>query len=222
MNLALYGGTFDPIHRGHLAIARAAQKRFRLDRVLFMPADIPPHKQRAPVSAFEHRYAMVALATAGEKDFVPSLLDAPRHGPNYSIDTVRRVRREQPKTRLFFLIGIDAFRDLATWREPEALLKEVEFIVVSRPGFDLQDIVEALPETLRQKAKAQGALAEGSLSLRGIKIHMLDGVAEDVSSTAVRQDVAQGKPIGKMVAPTVAEYIDRVGLYRGEGVRSSE
>ena len=214
MNIALFGGTFDPIHRGHLAIARAAQKRFRLDQVLFMPADIPPHKQRTPVSAFEHRYAMVALATAGEKGFLPSLLDAPRHGPNYSIDTVRRVRREQPKTRLFFLIGIDAFRELATWREPEALLKEVEFIVVSRPGFDLEDMVEALPEGLRQKAKTQGAIAEGSLSLRGVKIHMLDGVAEDVSSTAIRRAVAQGKAIAKVVAPAVAEYIERLGLYR--------
>src|ERR1051326_1351891 len=114
MNIALFGGTFDPIHRGHLAIARAARHRFNLAVWSFIPADVPPHKQKTPVSSFEHRYAMVALATAGEKTFVPSLLEAPpryqnvlpfrdeadlrerhesaRAGPSYSIDTVRRLK----------------------------------------------------------------------------------------------------------------------------------
>src|SRR5438067_8882936 len=148
MNIALFGGTFDPIHRGHLAIARAARTRFRLQRVYFVPADVPPHKQKQPVTAFEHRYAMVALAVAGEKEFIPSLLEAPprhskvlafrsaqerEHAPaNYSIHTVRRLKRELPKSaQLFFLIGIDAFLEIATWREPEALMEEVEFIVAA-------------------------------------------------------------------------------------------
>ena len=219
MNLALFGGTFDPIHRGHLAIARAARRRFRLDRVYFMPADIPPHKQQAPVSAYEHRYAMVALATAKEKGFVPSLLDAPRSGPSYSIETVRRVRRTLPKSaRLFFLIGIDAFRDLGTWREPEALLREVEFIVVSRPGFVLADVVAALPEPLRAQAAAvaSGKAARRSLVFPGVTLHLLDGIAENVSATQVRQAVARGRSIAKLVDPAVAEYISKLGLYRGK------
>jgi cytidyltransferase-related domain len=121
MNIALFGGTFDPIHRGHMAIARAARERFDLGMIYFIPADVPPHKQKAPISSFEHRYAMVALATAGEKAFVPSLLEAPPRyqnvlpfrddahlrerresahgGPSYSIDTVRRVSRRWRKTR---------------------------------------------------------------------------------------------------------------------------
>src|SRR5437763_8903147 len=130
MNVALFGGTFDPIHRGHLAIARAARARFALQQVFFVPADVPPHKQKQPVTAFEHRYAMVALAIGGEKRFVPSLLEAPprhskvlafrsaaerEHAPaNYSIHTVRRLKRELPKNaQLFFLIGIDAFLEIA-------------------------------------------------------------------------------------------------------------
>src|SRR5512142_1782639 len=98
MNVALFGGTFDPVHLGHLAVARAAQQRFALRLVYFVPADIPPHKTGQPITAYEHRYAMLALATAGEKNFVPSTLESPqavhgRGGANYTIDTVRRCRR---------------------------------------------------------------------------------------------------------------------------------
>src|SRR5437016_8339547 len=127
MNIGLFGGTFDPIHRGHLALARAARERFELGRILFVPANIPPHKQKQPTTSYFHRYAMLALATTGEKEFVPSLLEEPGvvdirsskgkqnsdavAGANYSIDTVRRLKQELKKSdRLFFLIGIDAFK----------------------------------------------------------------------------------------------------------------
>ncbi len=149
MNIGLFGGTFDPIHLGHIALARAARERFDLGRIYFVPANIPPHKQREPLAPFVHRYAMVVLATMGEKGFVPSLLEAPGvvgintkgksrsddHAapPNYSVDTARRLKQSLKKAdRLFFLIGIDAFDDIATWHEPEALLRECEFIVAIR------------------------------------------------------------------------------------------
>ena len=139
MNIGLFGGSFDPIHRGHLALAQAAASRYSLGQVLFVPANIPPHKQKQPLTAFVHRYAMVALATQEEKQFKPSLLEAPecatgaatlgRAGErsslaaNYSIDTVRRVKQALKKSdRLFFLIGIDAFRDISKWHEARALL----------------------------------------------------------------------------------------------------
>jgi nicotinate-nucleotide adenylyltransferase len=120
MNVAIFGGTFDPIHRGHLAVARAAQERFELGRVYFVPADVPPHKQRHPVTAFDHRYAMVALATTGHPSFFPSLIEAPRPGtlraPSYSLETVRRFRAKlSRRDRLFFLIGIDAFMEIGAW-----------------------------------------------------------------------------------------------------------
>ena len=141
MNIGLFGGTFDPIHRGHLALARAARERYKLGRVLFVPANIPPHKQKQPLSDFAHRYAMIALATGEEKDFLPSLLEAPQAldtapqakkagtreaRPNYTIDAVKRLKGSFKKAdRLFLLIGIDAFAEIASWHQPEALFKRV-------------------------------------------------------------------------------------------------
>src|SRR5215469_15164554 len=119
MKIALFGGTFDPVHRGHLAVARAAAQKFSLDLIYFAPADIPPHKQKRVLADFRHRFAMLALATAGHKRFVPSLIDAPTGRPNYSVDTVRRLKRSLGKRDdLYFLIGIDAFKDIHTWRKP--------------------------------------------------------------------------------------------------------
>src|SRR5437763_7555980 len=128
MNIGLFGGTFDPIHKGHLALARAARERCKLSRIYFVPANIPPHKQRQPLLPFAHRFAMIALATAQEKDFVVSLLEAPEEceggtkkqtrsaKPNYTIDTVKRLKQSLKKIdRLFLLIGIDAFADIAKW-----------------------------------------------------------------------------------------------------------
>ncbi len=134
MNIGYFGGSFDPIHSGHLAVARAAADACRLDRVLFVPTDAPPHKRRRPLTAFIHRYAMVALALAEARDqrFVPSLLEAPDSGKkfHYSIDTIRALRRQLKKDdRLFFLIGIDAFAEIAQWRQPEKLLRACEFVV---------------------------------------------------------------------------------------------
>lgn len=226
MNIGLFGGTFDPIHRGHLALARAAQERFSLSRIYFVPANVPPHKQRQPLSDYCHRYAMVALATMGEKAFLPSLLEAPttatepgkRAGANYSIETVRRLKTTLKKSdQLFFLIGIDAFNDIAKWHEPEALLRECAFIVASRPGFSLADVANALPESLRPAAAVTKPFAKqparGDLVLSGATVHLLDGVQQAVSATAIRQAVAAKKPLGKFVDPAVADYIKKTGLY---------
>ncbi len=233
MNVALFGGTFDPIHRGHITVARAARERFKLDQVHFVPADIPPHKQDVTVASFDHRYAMVVLATQGEKTFVPSLLEAPpRHSnllafreddaghtaPNYTIHTVRRLKRELPKNaRLFFLIGADAFQGIATWRRPEELLEEVEFIVASRPGYSLADVAAALPESRRPRPAALKAFARQKsadrLELPGVTLHLLPEVNEDVSATAVRRAVESGKSVERYLDPAVAAYIRKTHLY---------
>ncbi len=239
MNVAFFGGTFDPIHRGHLAIARAARKRFHLDRIYFVPADVPPHKQRQPVTPFEHRYAMVALATAAEKGFIPSLLEAPpRHSnvlafrgrseaappvPNYSIHTLRRLKQELPrKTRLFFLVGVDTFLDIAKWRQPEELLEEAEFIVAARPGYSLAEVAAALPASRRPppgmlKTFARQTLP-GSLVLPGVTLHLLGAVKENVSATQIRAAVQGKRSLARYVAPEVAEYITKLHLYQGAGL----
>jgi nicotinate-nucleotide adenylyltransferase len=238
MNIGLFGGTFDPIHRGHLALARAASERCNLSRVVFVPANVPPHKQRQPLSAFSHRYAMIALATAEEKDFSPSLLEAPEDidasspgkdkgkdkvraaRPNYTIDTVGRLKQSFKKAdRLFLLIGIDAFEDIAKWHQAEALFRECEFVVASRPGYSLADVANALPESLRPRVEVTRPFhkqaATGDLVLKGVAIHLLDQVYQPISSTAIREAAAAGKPLGRFVDPAVADYIRKMGLYKG-------
>ena len=248
MNIGLLGGTFDPIHRGHIALARAAMEKCKLSRIYFVTPHVPPHKQRQPLSPFLHRYAMVTLATAPEKAFFPSLLEAPEEfssggraatlgrgkgkdhapRPNYTIDTVRRLKQSfKAGDKLFLLMGIDAFADIANWHQAEDLLRECAFVVASRPGYSLADVANALPERLRPKPAVtrpfQKQAAMGDLVLRGVTLHLLEKVHQPVSATAIRDAAAAGKPLGRFVDPGVADYIKKVGLYRESlvGGRSS-
>ena len=225
MNLALFGGTFDPIHRGHVVVARAAAAKFQLKQVWFVPADIPPLKQKTPVTAYYHRYAMVSLAVAGEKDFLPSLLEAPDldHGsdrqPNYSIETVRRVKKILGKSdHLYFLIGMDAFKDIAKWYKPEELLGECDFIVAARPGYSLADVASSLPEKLRPNPAVTRLFRKekmaGPLVLPGATLHMLPETHENVSATQIRAAVDRGGALKRLVPDVVAEYIHKENLYR--------
>jgi nicotinate-nucleotide adenylyltransferase len=234
MNIGLFGGTFDPIHKGHLALAQAAQERCELGRVYFVPTNVPPHKASQPVASYFHRYAMTALATQGEKALVASLLEAPGEfvvhdkkiargsvasTPNYSIDTIRKLKQTTLKKsdRLFFLIGIDAFKDIAKWRDAETLFAECEFIITSRPGFSLADVAAALPERFRPRAEATKPFAKqaakGDLVLPGVILHLLDNVNQNVSATEIRDAVRAKRPIKKFVPESVEEYIKKEGLY---------
>jgi nicotinate-nucleotide adenylyltransferase len=227
MKIALFGGTFDPVHHGHIAVARAAAEKFGLGRVYFVPADLPPHKQKKPLTDFQHRFAMLALATADDPRFVVSLLDAHTGRPNYSIDTVRRLKSGLRKNdKLYFLIGIDAFKDIATWRQPEELLAEVEFIVVSRPGYSLADVGRALPESLRPTELMMRAMrsqrADGTIALMGATIHLLGEVREKLSSTQIRAAAGKSvKQLSRYVPPLVAEYIKKENLYVGAASKES-
>ena len=228
MNIGLFGGTFDPVHRGHLALAQAALERCKLHRIYFVPANIPPHKQRRPLAPFVHRFAMLVLATASEKAFIPSLLEAPPDGassrkdlerPNYTIDTIRRLKTSlKTSDKLFLLIGIDAFADIAKWQEAEALFRECAFIVASRPGYSLADVANALPERLRPRAEVTKPFHKqkpcGDLMLPGVTIHLLEDLHQPASATAIRETAGAGKPLGRFLGPAVAEYIKKMGLYK--------
>ena len=185
MRVALFGGTFDPVHLGHLAIAGAAADKFRLDRVHFVPAQIPPHKTGKAITDFQHRFAMLALATADGPRFIPSLLEAGQDAPNYSIQTVRRLKSQLRKSdKLFFLIGMDAFKDISIWRQPVELLAECDFIVASRPGHSLAEAGAALPKELRP---VEAVLKNSeSISLPSTTIHLLSDVSRKISSTQIR------------------------------------
>ncbi len=232
MNIGFFGGRFDPIHRGHLALAQAAMEQGKLARIYFVTSGSPPHKPGLPLSAFADRHAMVALATASEKAFIPSTLEAPKESAqvaprgkaaqkhfDYTIDSLRRLKSSLKKNdRLSLLIGMDAFADIASWHEPEALFEECEFIVASRPGHSLADVANALPASLRPKAAITEPFkkhaASGELRLRGVTIHLLANVHQNVSATAIREAVRAGKPMGKLVPAEVADYIRKTGLYQ--------
>jgi len=225
MNLALFGGTFDPIHRGHVVVARAAAVKFQLKQVWFVTADIPPHKQKVPITSFYHRYAMVSLAVTGEKDFVPSLLEAPDpdggkdRRPSYSLETVRRVKKTLGKSdHLYFLIGMDAFKDIAKWYKPEELLGECDFIVAARPGYSLADVASSLPAKLRPNAAVTRLFRKekiaGPLVLPGATLHMLPETHENVSATQIRAAVDRGGALKRLVPDAVAEYIHKEHLFR--------
>ncbi len=229
MNIGLFGGTFDPVHKGHLALARAAMERCQLHRICFVPANLPPHKQRRPLAPFIHRFAMLVLATAEEKAFVPSLLEAPeeipssrkdrQEKPNYTIDTIRRMKQSfKAADQLFLLIGMDAFAEIASWHQAEALFKECKFIVAGRPGYSLADIANALPPSLRPRAEVTKPFhkqaASGDLVLPGVTIHLLEDLRQPASATAIREAAAAGKPLGRFLDPAVADYIKKMGLYK--------
>jgi nicotinate-nucleotide adenylyltransferase len=229
MNIGLFGGTFDPTHRGHIALARAAEEKFSLRQIHFVPANVPPHKQRQPLTPYLHRFTMLSLATAENKNWIPSLLEAPEGlrvesgdktaGANYSIDTVRKLRAGlKSADRVFFLIGIDAFLEIQTWHEPLALFAECAFIVASRPGHSLAEVANALPETLRPKSAATEPFkkhpAQGDLLLPGVTVHLLDSLQYAISATAIREAAKAGRPLGKLVDPALADYIKKQNLYR--------
>jgi len=215
VNVALFGGTFDPIHSGHLSAAQAALHSFALDRILFVPTSVPPHKRNRPLTPFAHRYAMVALACAEAPQFHPSLLEAaagPGGEPNYSIATVRQAAAAlSPQDRLYFLIGADAFLEIAEWHESSALLDACDFIIVSRPGFSIREIEKVIPPEMYG-----GPCPDNCVCLRRTKLHLLTSVEANVSSSAIRRLAAEGKPLRGLVPDAVADYIQKLGLFLDE------
>jgi nicotinate-nucleotide adenylyltransferase len=212
--VALFGGTFDPVHAGHIAVAQAAQRRFHLDVIHFVPSSHPPHKPMRELAPFAHRYAMVSLACSGHPGFVPSLAEAPADGAShvfYSIDTVRRFRREHPDDHLYFIVGADQFLELPTWRNYETLLDSCDFIVASRPGFRLDALRLVIPPEKLGRAAAQ---SPQKIALRKSTVYLLTTVASHVSSTEVRVRRERNQSIHGLVPARVEAYILGQALYR--------
>jgi nicotinate-nucleotide adenylyltransferase len=220
VRIGLFGGTFDPIHLGHLAVAREALQRFQLDCIHFIPAGAPPHKHRnAP---FAERLAMVALACAGEARFVPSSVEAPAPGKkSYSILTVRRFRRELgDSASLYFLIGADAFLTIQKWEQWRALLDAVNFVVISRPGFDLARVETVLPPNWKRRGTPRDPHGI-EYRLKRTSVYVISGVWEPVSGTDIRAALAPAGTRGanqadRSLPASVAEYLKKTGLYAGK------
>lgn len=221
MRIAFYGGSFDPPHRGHIAIAREAISRLGLDRVLFAPVAAQPLKGDGRLSSFEDRLAMVRLAVQDDPGLVPSSADAPRPDgrPNYTLDTLIELRRTLATgDDLFCLVGSDAFFSLRQWHRAAELVLFCDFIVASRPGFPLETIASALPEEVHAGnwRKEPESVSTELLGPRGqrSKLYLLPGLTEDVSASEIRAALAEGGSSQTVLAPRVAEYIRAHGLYR--------
>jgi len=209
--IGILGGSFDPIHVGHLAVARAAQRRFHLDEIHFVPTGHPPHKPKHEMAPFAHRYAMVTLACADHAHYLPSLAEACEDVHHYSVATVRHFRRQlrHPHDRLYFITGADAFLEIPTWKDYETLLGLCDFVVASRPGFRIQALRLVIPPELLGRA----AGSRHEIPLRKTSVHLLDTVSSHVSSTEIRRRRHRGQSIHGLVPVRVEEYILKQAIY---------
>jgi nicotinate-nucleotide adenylyltransferase len=204
MRLGLFGGTFDPIHLGHLILAEQCREACALDRVWFVVAGAPPHKPGGRTSV-THRLEMTRIAVAGQPAFTVSEIEASRPGPHYSIETIESIRRENPGDDLFFLIGADSLAELPSWREPVRIAQFATIVVVNRPGIDEVDSA-SLP-----------GFGPGSHPLLSVAIPPIG-----IASTDIRQRLAEGRSIRYQVPRGVEAYIEAQGLYREKEERNDD
>ena len=191
MRLGVMGGTFDPIHHGHLVAASEVQSLLGLDEVVFVPTGEPWQKEGRDVAPAEHRYLMTVVATASNPRFTVSRVDIDRGGPTFTIDTLRDLRGQRPDAELFFITGADALAQILSWRDVDRVFRYAHFIGVTRPGYELGD--DHLPE--------------GSVTL-------VEVPAMAISSTDCRTRVAAGRPVWYLVPDGVVQYISKRNLYR--------
>lgn len=213
MRLGLLGGTFDPVHRGHLEMAEVAMRAARLDAVYFVTSVNPPHKSERTEANFLDRHAMVALALFGNPRLIPSSLEYDRAGKSYSIDTVLRFKETiGVSSQIVFLIGMDAFLDLPTWKDYRRFPELCSFLVFARPGYHESDLGARLPETFRLRAFGADEQEKWARSSKD-GLFILRDFANTVSSTEIRERVRTGQPIGSQVPASVEEYISKTRLY---------
>ncbi len=225
--MGILGGTFDPIHEGHIAVGEVACSTLRLDQLLAIPTHHPPHRRTEPHASGYHRFAMVALATIDHERFVASDVELLANDWSYTSLTLRRLHRSAfDALQLFFITGADAFADIATWKDYPTILDLAHFVVVSRPRHPAAAMPAVLPtladrmiigpdtgpRTERTSAAPAGALVAGRT-----RIWLIDAPTPDVSSTEIRQRVHDGQSISGMVPLTVEEYIRRHHLYEHGG-----
>jgi len=212
--VAIYGGTFDPVHNGHLEVARRVRKLFELDEVIFVPACVPPHKRNANITSAFHRFAMLALATEEDQQLRVSTIELDAPELPYAVETVDRMK--DVSVRTFFLIGADSWSEISTWHEWQKLLTMCELIVVTRPGYQINSI--ATPSTELVDLRNVDANQIGELVKRDgqPRVFITNVAMIDVSATRIRVAVQANDEAGlqTMVPPAVARYIDKYNLYR--------
>jgi nicotinate-nucleotide adenylyltransferase len=223
MRIGFFGGSFDPPHRGHIALARLAMERLRLDRVLFAPVGVQPLKRDRAQAGFSDRVAMTRLAIEREPGFEISLTDAPQADgrPNYTVDTLRTLRATlAPDDQIFFLMGADSFLSIGQWYRAADLLVTCDFAVAARPGFDLGRLTAALPAAVSVAscdAAEAGALVLCLRSARGeSRLFLLPDLDDDTSASSVRASLREGGHATAALNPAVAAWIREHGLYQDD------
>lgn len=210
MQIGLYGGTFNPIHFGHLRTAEELYENFKLQQVVFIPAAIPPHKD-ADILDPIHRLKMVNLATTGNPRFGQSEVEIHRSGKSYSIDTVKQLKEEFPDSDLAFIMGMDAFVEIDTWHKYKELFTVCDFIVTNRPGEKARGTMKAFPEGIRDQFKRKkGVFVHES----GRVVHFAEVTGLDISATRIRGLVRKGRSVRYLLPRRVIEYIQENELYK--------
>ena len=210
--IGIFGGTFNPIHLAHLRSAEEVRAVQRLDRILFIPSAAPPHKRKYSLVSAEHRLAMVRLAIAGNPYFKVSTIEIDRPGRSYSVDTLRALHSRLPGVSFAFIMGLDAFREIDTWKEYERLFELADLIVTSRPPVGEPELRRSLPVAVRAQFCYRGKAVDAP---NGKSDHFSAISDLDISASAIRQRLSRGFSIRYLVPPAVERYIARHGLYVG-------
>jgi len=201
MRLGIYGGTFDPVHLGHLLLAEQCREACRLDQVWFIPAGSPPHKPEHAITPGKMRAEMLEFAVAGQPEYTVSRREVKRSGPSYTVETLRELRQEHPEDELFFLVGADSLADLPHWREPREIATLATLVVVNRGNAPLPQLESLVPHLGRE-------------AVDRILVVSMPGI--DLSSSDIRRRVREGRSIRYMTPRAVEQYIRTNSLYRGE------
>ncbi len=209
MRIGIFGGTFNPIHTGHLRVAEEVREALGLERILFVPSSLPPHKELDFGVSGKRRLGLVERAVAGNPAFDVLTFEVEQPGPSYTVRTLEHVRANY-KTVPYFILGQDAFNEFASWYDVEGLLESAHFVVMSRPGARRPD----LDEILGTRARAFSPTKRGFRSQRGREILLVDVTPLDISSSRIRDLVRAGRSIRYLVPPAVEAYIRDEGLYR--------
>ncbi len=213
--IGIFGGTFNPIHVGHVKACLEVQKVFSLKKILFIPSYIPPHKGSSDIAAPSHRMKMVELAVAPYPQFIPSSIEIEAKGKSYSILTLAKLKERYPDAWIFFILGVDAFLEIDTWKDYEKVLEQCHFIVISRPGYRLEDAEHILGGKYKNwihRLSGQEEISDQILS--DYKIFLLSISALDLASQEVRKRIKNGKSITGQVAESVEAYINENKLYQ--------
>ncbi len=222
MRLGVFGGTFNPIHLGHLHVAGSVQQLFGLARTHFVVASTPPHKPGLDIAPLVHRYAMVSLALSGSERLVPSLMELERPPSPFSIDTMKKFARRSPGGRrgLYFIAGGDSLFEVSGWHRGEELLATYNFVFVTRPGVEIDDPRRALPGSIAHRVRDLRGLGPRQVRRHasgngpgGNRIYLIDVDAPDVSASQVRDVAALGRSVKRWLPAPVALYIKKLGLY---------